>query len=280
MIGVSYFIASVPDVVWAAVLASLLTLSGVIASNRSNSYRLKLQLEHESTEKAKDRKATLRREVYLYASEEMVKVTAYLASLPQMDLTKINAGEGLTNFGAAVAKLQLIAEPETVRLITELYGKLGQLFFRLLIQAEPIHSLKSDIDIADGFYKRHDSEVQRILSAMTQYNESASTNIEVFQGLDRSFKFHSEQRQKYAEDRNIAWEKVHPLQREFLKTYATELKATSELQVHTMVAMRGELDVGGDIAMFTTLMNKQWESVNAQLDSLLKELERMATETE
>ena len=62
------FIESVPDVVWAAVIASIITLSGVIAANISNTNRLKLQLGHDSREKEKDRKMTLRREVYLQAA--------------------------------------------------------------------------------------------------------------------------------------------------------------------------------------------------------------------
>ena len=56
-------IATVPAVVWSGVIAAVLTLSGVFSSNWSNTYHLKLQLEHDSNEKAKERKATLRRDV-------------------------------------------------------------------------------------------------------------------------------------------------------------------------------------------------------------------------
>ena len=41
---------SIPDVIWSAFLASILTLSGVLISNRSNTTRLRLQLEHDRSE--------------------------------------------------------------------------------------------------------------------------------------------------------------------------------------------------------------------------------------
>ena len=93
------------------------------------------------------------------AAEEIVKVSAYLASLPQIDLAKTNSGEGLTGFGVAMAKLQLIAEPETVGLISELSSKYGELYFKLLVKVQPIYSLQTDIDIADDLHKQARSEV-------------------------------------------------------------------------------------------------------------------------
>ena len=41
----------VPDAVWAAIIASLLTLGGVIATNAGNNKRLKSQLEHDAAER-------------------------------------------------------------------------------------------------------------------------------------------------------------------------------------------------------------------------------------
>jgi len=42
------FLKSIPDVIWSGLIASALTLGGVLISNRSNTVRLKLQFEHET----------------------------------------------------------------------------------------------------------------------------------------------------------------------------------------------------------------------------------------
>ena len=55
------FLSSIPAVVWSGLIASFLTLGGVLISNRSNTNRLLLQLQHDATEKTKERTAALRR---------------------------------------------------------------------------------------------------------------------------------------------------------------------------------------------------------------------------
>src|SRR5262245_53109824 len=68
----------IPDVVWSGIIASLLTLSGVLISNKSNTARLRMQLNHDAEQKERDRKATIRREVYIRAAEELVKANTHL----------------------------------------------------------------------------------------------------------------------------------------------------------------------------------------------------------
>src|SRR5262245_49382082 len=111
------FLSSIPDVVWSGVIASILTLSGVLVSNWSNTKRLLVQLKHDADENQKERVAGLRREVYLTAAEELTKASTYLGSLPQADLAKVNAAEGLQGFFVAATKLQLVAEPTTALLV-------------------------------------------------------------------------------------------------------------------------------------------------------------------
>jgi len=118
MIDLIAFLKSIPDVIWSGLIASMLTLGGVLISNGSNTNRLKLQLQHDANEKTKERTATLRREVYLRAAEELVKANAHLATLPQLDLSKTNLGDGLQGFFSATARLQLIAEPKTALLVS------------------------------------------------------------------------------------------------------------------------------------------------------------------
>src|SRR3546814_20413118 len=88
----------VPDVVWSAVIASVITLAGVMLSNWSNTQRLMRQLAHDAHEKEKERSSAMRRDVYLKATEEMATVGSYFGSLPQLHPVKDNLGDGLKDF--------------------------------------------------------------------------------------------------------------------------------------------------------------------------------------
>jgi hypothetical protein len=83
------FLARVPDVIWSGLIASVVTLSGVMISNRSNTKRLIRQLAHDSQEKHKERFASMRRDVYLKAAEELAKVSSFFGRLPQIDPTEL-----------------------------------------------------------------------------------------------------------------------------------------------------------------------------------------------
>jgi len=63
-----FLIKSVPDVIWAGLLALFLTLGGVLLSNRGYTQRLRMQPDHDAAEQAKERTTILRRKTYLRAA--------------------------------------------------------------------------------------------------------------------------------------------------------------------------------------------------------------------
>lgn len=271
--AISAFITSIPDVIWSGVIASVLTLSGVLISNWSNSNRHKAQLKHDSDEKAKERKANLRREVYLLAAEELVKANNHLGKLPQLDITKSNPADGLQGFFAAAAKLQLVSEPKTSLLVSELVTTYGELVLKAISKTLPIQELRVDIAIRDDHYNRAQAEVSRILATMTQFNESAQTDAIAFAALQRSFEFHQGQATIIASEREGLWKQQNSLHITFVKELLTEMKVIGEQQVPVMVEIRRELDLAGDADEFLQQMNNQWKRISSQLDAVLYELE-------
>jgi hypothetical protein len=237
------FLQSIPDVIWSGVIASVLTLSGVLISNRSNTTRLQLQQEHDAAEKSKERTATLRREVCLKTAEELVKANAYLAGLPQLDLSKANVGDGLQGLLAAAARLQLVAEPKTALLVGQLSATYGELVLKLMIQLMPVGKAKADIEIADGLYTKAQTEVARILSEMAKQNESGHPDPRVFQVLNTSFDSQQAQARKYADDRNEAWTRFNANNLVFQRYLLQEMREIGAQQVPVLVEIRRDLGI-------------------------------------
>jgi hypothetical protein len=272
MTSVIAFLKSIPDVIWSGVIASVLTLSGVLISNRSNTNRLKLQLQHDALEKAKERTAALRREVYLRAVEELVKVNAHLAGLPQIDLTKTNLGDGLQGFFSAAARLQLVAEPKTALLANQLVAEYGELVFKLMTHLVPVGRAKSDIQIADDLYSKAQAEVNRILSEMTRLNESGRPDASTFEALNRSLRFQQDQTAKYAETRNDAWKTFNQHSITFQKYLLSQLRDIGSKQIPVMIEIRRDLGLTGDLAEIESNMKQQWSRMEAHFDALIAAL--------
>ncbi|MFZ3084615.1 hypothetical protein [Rhodoferax ferrireducens] len=266
------FLQSIPDVIWSGVIASILTLSGVLISNRSNTNRLKLQLQHDATETAKERTSTLRREVYLRTAEELVKTNAHLASLPQLDVTKTNLADGLQGFASAAARLQLVAEPKTALLVSQLASEYGELVFKLMAHLIPASKSKTDIRIADDLYTKAQAEVTRLLSEMAKLNESGKPDPQVFQALDMSFKFQQSQAKSYADERNAAWASFNRHNLVFQRYLLAQLRDIGSKQIPVMIEIRRDLGLTGDLDEIEAHMQRQWLRMESHLDALIVQL--------
>lgn len=267
------FFRSIPDVIWSGVLASVLTLSGVLISNWSNTNRLRMQLQHDATEKAKERTAALRREVYLQAAEELTKANSHLASLPQSDLSKTNAADGLQGFFAAAAKLQLVAEPKTALLVNQLVATYGELLLRLLARLIPLQKARTDISINDGLYDKAQAAVTRVLSNIAKFNEAAQVNGAVFAALQRAFDGYQAQAALYAEARSAAWDEFNRLNAEFCRQLLTDMRLMGEQQIPVLIEIRRDLGLTAELGAFREQMDAQWNRMAAQIDAMLRALQ-------
>lgn len=272
MITLIAFLESIPDVIWSGVIASILTLSGVLISNQSNTNRLKLQLQHDANEKAKERTATLRREVYLRTVEELVKANAHLVSLPQLDLTKTNLADGLQGFYSAAARLQLVAEPKTALVVGQLSSEYEELVFKLMSHLIPAVKSRKDIQIADDLYTKAQTEVSRVLSEMTKVNESGKPDPQILQALDLSFKFQDSQTKKYANDRSVAWASFNHHSLSFHRYLLEQLKDIGSKQISVMIEIRCDLGLTGDLAEIEAHMRSHWQRMEAHFDALIVHL--------
>lgn len=268
MACITSLLQSVPDIIWSGVIASCLTLLGVMLSNLSNTNRLLKQLEHDSVEKSKERTAALRREVYLSVAEELVKVGTHLASLPQLDLTKTNFADGMQGFFAATARLQLIGEPHTVLLVSKLSADYSALLLKLGEYLIPIVKYKSDHQLSDDFYNRSQAEINRLLSEMARNNESGKRDEMTFQVLKDSFEFHQRQANEYSDEKQAIWKNYLYHCNIFRQQLFGRLKEISNQHIPVMVELRRDLGLAGDLTELEAHFQQQFKRMQDQLDDL------------
>lgn len=266
------YLTKIPDVVWSGLLASALTLAGVMLSNWSNTKRLVKQFSHDSEEKAKDRIHSLRKEVYLKAAEEMAKANGYLGKIAQMDASKENVGDGLSEFFAASAKLQLVCQPNTAQLAGELATRYGEILLGLVAKASPVHSLKTTIRTADDFYDRNQAEVTRILAEMTQLNESGQPNPVRFAALQHSYERAQSAANHFAEQRSKAYEQYEVAMRDYLIELLRQIRSVGTLQVQLTAAIRSELSLDTNLAEYEAHLRMNSARIDRSVQDLLATL--------
>lgn len=178
---------SIPTIVWSGVVASFISLAGVVLSNRSSLERLKEQLRHDSHEKHRDRISELRKEVYLELATQMTYAGGHLGSLAGKDPTTADLGGPLQAAMAELAKAQLIGTRETAALAAEMAAIYGEALFNLMAAAKPMHDLKIDIKISGDMYDQQFSQAKRVIAEIAALNESGIPNPAKMAALQRSF---------------------------------------------------------------------------------------------
>ncbi len=261
-----------PDVIWSGVIASALAFGGVILTIWINARNIGRQLEHDAKERDNERKADLRKEVYLTAAEEITKVHSFFSTLPQADLSNPAQAGGLNGFFSAAAKLQLVCEPDTALYVGELVGVYGGLLLRLLIKVNPLHTLRSDIAIRTDQLNRYQAEVSRVLAAMTELNESGNHDSDRFKALQRSFDYNQRQSNLLNEERNALFDQQNELNATYSREIVIELKNVLPVQMKVMAAIREEFNLGNNPDLALRQAEAHLKQASAQLDGLLAHL--------
>lgn len=264
---------SIPINIWSVALGFIFALVPVLISNRSHTKRLKIQLEHDSELRAIERKAAMRREVYLNAVEELARANIYLGSLPQLDITKTNIGGGLQNFFVSSAKLGLVAEEETGKALNELVIAYSNVLFKSMINVMPINEQKNQINLINEHYDETQVEIKRLLAEMRRQNESVAPNEHVFNTLNTSFQSQQKIAKDLTDERSECWNKVTEYTKKFTMQLMDEMKVIADLQVPVMVGIRKELDIDTNLESYKELINSNRERVMEQLDNFLASLD-------
>jgi len=105
---------NIPDVIWSAVIASLLTLSGVLLTSFGNTKRLKSQLLHDSQQRDKERDLSLRKQVYLDTMEAIANAQNILLSLLNIDFSEIELSSRFSETFLSINKCYVIASNPNV----------------------------------------------------------------------------------------------------------------------------------------------------------------------
>ncbi len=154
-----------------------------------------------------------------------------------------------------------------------LSGTYGELLLELTPRLMVLGEAKSDIQIADDLYTKANNEVQRILSAMTQQNESGKPGQQAFDALQRSFQFSQEQASQFAANRSAGWASFNRGNIAFMRHLFSRLREIAPQQMKLMVEIRRDLSLIGDLSKVEEEMQKQLDRMTEKLTQFLQSME-------
>jgi hypothetical protein len=269
MVQVVDFLHSIPDVIWSGIIASGLTLSGVLISNSSNTKRLRMQLMHDSAEKSRERITGIRREVYLRAADEAHKTIRHFINLPYMNLAETNPSEELHGFHSILSKLKLVAEPSTLSLVAELDAECNELFVRLLMKVQPIQDARTNLigfEENFAFFKKKAIETFAEIKILS---ESANPDTLRLDSLIKDHKTYLSIVAAHEQIRNAQQEDLDFLLKAYSNVVYSELAPFGKLLIQIEIEMRGELGLTTDVVAYVAQMDRQQVELGDLLERTL-----------
>ena len=270
-------LASIPPVIWSGVIASVLTLGGVLIANSSNTKRLRIQLKHDADQKDADRKSAIRREVYLELAKEATKASNYLGSIASVDMAKEDINEGFNDYFIAANKLLVIAENKTSFAVNELSSELSTIVLEIMPDLYKISLLTSNIKSYQQLYDNGRVEINRILAAMTAFNESPlPKNQDTFEMLQLSYDQQTELSEQTTKTLNGFFEKKVIGTIEFAQRILPRIGKISELQLEVLFCIREEIGLSTDkeamVQQTLRMRNEQQTNLNNLIATFKSEL--------
>lgn len=272
------FLQGVPAPAWGlagAAVGVLGTLGATALSNRSNDKRFEKQLKNDAEQRSKDRAASLRRDVYLNAAEELTAINTalgQLASLDPADTGKLTAS--VMGFFKATAKVSLVAGKETRKKVAELSGAYGELFVELMIDASDVHRLKADMNINRGIYESLHTERVRIVSAMRDVNENEDSKY-MFEALSSSYEGTNKQVEELSEEFTVLGERHNEAIAAFATSAAAKVASLDELRNEASALLSEELEVAVDLEGMKAVSIVQSAKGREALQRMLAKLKKI-----
>ena len=252
-------------VVWSGVLgatiASIISLCGVMAANRSSLDRLDkqhkfdaleatAQRRHDAVQKDEDRKAAIRREVYTKGVEEVHAVLAAIGGMPERPLSKSSEDvDALQLFLKANAKIWLVAESRAAHLSRDLTSLMSELYLRALRNAVPLRIAMEPVREFERRIIHAESEVQRIETKLAELREQRSS-IELQKAAADALTSANDWMKTLRNERHRQVAAMAPGRLKIAAEMFDEMRSVQRVIVQLVCSLREELNLPADEERF------------------------------
>jgi len=247
-------LSSIPNVVWAAIIASGLTFLGVTLSNRANRKCLLTQLDYASRQKDRERELQIRKEVYVEAAEAIAESIKDIQLLPSR-IVQTNNLEICSRLLPALAKIHMVGTLDTVKSTITFMEKFNQLTIPIVPVINKFAILKQELV---SLKELSDIQINSMEEVNKNYEQmdSSKQNPNIFDIYQKTF-----QEVKTKHDNTIATMIDKEAQRKSLHTKLLSmcLDACIYLQkesLYVILSIRKELNLEIDSAEYLSKMQE------------------------
>jgi hypothetical protein len=263
------WIRNISETVWAAIVASVITLSGVIITVRSG-----------NKQRDKDRNLELRREIYLNATAAITQWQGLIGKLSNLEFPQSQLDDELNKISPILSKVTVVANNDTIKATSRLTAKLLSTYLNLLSERMHLMDRKIEIDITNNDVQQCLAKQQHNLQIMEHVNlENDVFKQNTYCTAKGNFDFWTKRLEDKFHERDQLQEKQMEEHLVFTKRLCDELRNLGDYATPALFAIRRELEIPIDEQDYKQTLEEISQSSGQSLDSFLNDIKNKSSST-
>jgi hypothetical protein len=260
----------IPATFWAVVAGSLFTLTGVYLTNRGSDHRLRLQLQKDRELKDREREMTFRKDTYAAATEAISASMSALSKFSDLGVSLKDVSATYLEKSAALAKVNLVANENTVRALANFGNEFAGAFFHLTKQRMALSVLQEQIAAKAasliGFEKTRDAMIE----LMRHHNIDGVQDSRRFEVIQKNYEFEANRIAVAQQEIQQMTAELYAKQIPFAKECFVESTRVSQLIIPMLVAARRELEIPISEEAYAEIFHQTYSKQEGQFDEFIK----------
>ncbi|WNO10377.1 hypothetical protein [Teredinibacter sp. KSP-S5-2] len=192
---------------------------------------------------AVEREKQVKKEVLLIAVESIIKCHNRIANFSNLELTEQEIMDGFSDDTGRIAKVHIVGSEGTVKAVVDLMGEISSSILTLSLERMPLGQRRNQILLISGFRDKAQSNADRLVDLMKNYNLEGIVDKKAWSSLNASFDRESGQVEDYNNELNHLWSEQNREHLEFVERCMNQFFYLLELLPNVVLSIRNELDL-------------------------------------
>ena len=254
-------LSQVPGTFWGVVAGSVFTLLGSHWTSRANDRRLN-----------REREMAFRKEVFASAAEAVSRAVVTLSKFSDLSVPQKDLSAAILESSPALAKVNLVANEDTVRALTVVMGEITGAFLHLSYQRLALEGLQDNIKIKNDLMRGFATTRDAMLELMRHHNIEGLKDDRRFEAIQKQFDFESGRV-------NATIQEIGGLETErrlkhvaFVKECLAENFRISSLFPPVLIAARKELELPVSLDSYAEILNEARRKAETHANEYLQKI--------
>lgn len=262
---------NVPDGLWVvagALIGGLITFLSLIIQNKFEHERFLKQLEHETETRAKDKEINTKLKVYFDALESLSEAVSTILKIA--DTSELNELAS-TNMSGRFQKVQIAAEPQTLRTFNQSSSILAEAYVKLLPHKLQLQELETNLNSLQETQNMFLNASKENTSEMEEFNKKGDWKNQYWGVLKERAEYYQQEMDKIQAEKEPLPLKILEKRLEIIRLAYEYYKKASPNITAFIIEVKKEILPATDNSTYDLLTEMHTKS-NAHQEKLLSEL--------